>query len=95
MVNTNEVGRKIENCAIKCASIEDMIFKEIENAEASRRQIKESILTIRDSRRREIMLLRYVNNCSVKQIASMYEKDIDNIYKTIRNTTKSMDIINN
>lgn len=77
---------KIEKCAIHLANIQDQILQEMEEAEYTRREIENLISTIRDSRRREIIELRFLKGVPVSKIAHKYGKDANNIHRTIRKT---------
>lgn len=83
---------KIEDCAIRIANIEDQIISEISKAEENKNSIEIAINLVRDSRRRELLQLRYVNNIPVKTIALDYDKPEDNIYKMIRTAIKIIPI---
>lgn len=83
---------KTEDCAIKIANIEDQIISEISQAKDNKQSIELAISLIKDTRRRELLQLRYVNNISVRKLAIDYNKPEDNIYKMIRTAIKSMPI---
>ena len=72
--------------------IEDKITKEIEDSIIEKAKVESAIMTIKDTRRRELIQLKYINNVPVKKIALDYGKPNDSIYKMIRKTVKSMDI---
>ena len=92
MVQNGLTNSKIEDCAIRIANIEDQIISEIEKAEDNKNSIEQALTLIRDSRRRELLQLRYINNIPVKTIAIDYDKPEDNIYKMIRTAIKIMPI---
>ena len=92
MVQGGSNSNKIEDCAIRIAEIEDKITKEIEDSIAQKAKVESAIMTIKDTRRRELIQLRYINNVPVKKIAMDYDKPNDSIYKMIRKTVKNMDI---
>lgn len=92
MVQNGLTNSKIEDCAIRIANIEDQIISEIEKAEDNKNSIEQALALIRDSRRRELLQLRYINNIPVKTIAIDYDKPEDNIYKMIRTAIKIMPI---
>ena len=92
MVQGGSNSNKIEDCAIRIAEIEDNITKEIEKSISEKARVESAIMTIKDTRRRELVEMRYIHNIPVKKIAQDYEKDSDNIYKMIRKTVRSMDI---
>lgn len=83
---------KIEDCALRIAEIEADLIEEIEEAEYNKRQIADVVGRIKDTRRREIIELRYVHGLSVNMISFELDKDRENIYKTIRRTIKNMEI---
>lgn len=91
-IHTNGSKSKIEDCAIRIAGIEDSLIEEIEQAEYNRRLIADSIESIKNPRRREIIEMRYVNAIPVSEIAASFNKGEDNIYKIIRKTIKQMDL---
>lgn len=92
MVQNGMNSSKIEDCAIRIANIEDQIITEIEQAEQNKNNIEQALGQIKDSRRRELLQLRYVNNIPVKIIAIDYDKPEDNIYKMIRTAIRIMPI---
>lgn len=92
MVQGGNSSNKIEDCAIRIAEIEDKITKEIEDSIIEKAKVESAIMTIKDTRRRELIQLKYINNVPVKKIALDYGKPNDSIYKMIRKTVKSMDI---
>jgi len=92
MVQGGNNSNKIEDCAIRIAEIEDKITREIEDSIAQKAKVESAIMTIKDTRRRELIQLRYINNVPIKKIAVDYDKDVNNVYRTIRKTIGSMDI---
>lgn len=92
IVNTNEVSSKVERCAIKCVEIQRLIESEIEQAEYERTMAKIIIDSIKDSRKRELLTLRYINDVSVRKIAILYDADENSIYKQIRRTIARIDL---
>lgn len=92
IVQSGMNSSKTEDCAIKIANIEDQIISEISQAEDNKQSIECAISLVRDTRRRELLQLRYVNNISVRKLAIDYNKPEDNIYKMIRTAIKSMPI---
>jgi len=91
-IRSSNPGNKMEDCAMQMAEIEDKLLKEMQEANLKRDQVQESVSKIRDTRRREIIELRYVHGLSVNRISYELDKDRDNVYKIIRRTIKSMDI---
>ena len=83
---------KVEECALRLASIEDMIANELQAAEDSRDLIENSICSIKDTRKREIIEMRYVKGMAVSSIANELHRDTNNVYRTIRLTIRNMDI---
>lgn len=92
IIKNGTTNSKIEDCAIRIAELEDKLMREIDQAENNRIHIESTIMTIRDTRRRELLQLRYIHNIPVTKLAQEYGKTEDNIYKTIRKTIKTMDI---
>lgn len=92
MVQNGMNSSKIEECAIRIANIEDQIISEINKAEDNKHSIETAINHIKDTRRRELLRLRYLNNVPVRTIAIDYDKPEDNIYKMIRTAIKTMPI---
>lgn len=92
IIKNGTTNSKIEDCAIRIAELENKLMKEINKAEADRINIETTIMTIRDTRRRELVQLRYIHNIPVSKLAQEYGKSEDNIYKTIRKTIKNMEI---
>ena len=91
-VKNKDNESKIERCAIRIAEIENDILDEISAAEEYREQISTAVGSIKDTRRRELIEMRYITGLSVNNIAGIIGKDEDNIYKMIRKTIKSMEI---
>lgn len=92
IVKTNDNESKVERCAIRLDEIENEIIEELATAEYTRKEVKTTINTIRDIRKREILEMRYIQNIPVKKIAIELDKDADNIYKMIRKTIKNLEI---
>lgn len=92
IVNTNENNSKVERCAIKCAEIQSLIDEEICQAEYEREMARVLIENIKDSRKRELLVLRYINGATVRQIAIIYDTDENNIYKQLRRTIQRIDL---
>lgn len=91
-VKNKDNESKIERCAIRIAEIENDILMEIEAADEYREQINNAVNNIKDTRRRELIEMRFITGLSVNRIAGIVGKDEDNIYKMIRKTIRSMDI---
>ena len=91
-IRSSNSGNKIEDCAVRIAEFENQLVEELEEAEYNRVQVQDALNQIRDSRRREIMELRYVHGLTVNMISYELDKDQDNIHKIIRRTIKSMQI---
>lgn len=91
-VKNKDNESKIERCAIRIAEIENDILMEIEAADEYREQINNAVNNIKDTRRRELIEMRFITGLSVNHIAGIIGKDEDNIYKMIRKTIRSMDI---
>lgn len=92
IVNTNEVNSKVERCAIKCSEIEQTILEEMAQAEYDRQITKTMIDNIKDSRKRELLTMRYINGASVRKIAIIYNADENNIYKQLRRTIQKIEL---
>lgn len=92
IVNTNEVSSRVERCAIKTTEIMQTIVEDMASAENERRQIFDTINNIRDTRKRELMTLRYINNVPVSKIAIEYGTDENNIYRQLRRTISSVEM---
>jgi len=91
-IRSSNSGNKIEDCALRIADIENQLIEEIEEAEFNKVQVQDAVNRIKDSRRREIIELRYVHGCSVNMISYELDKDCENIYKIIRRTIKNMQL---
>lgn len=91
-IRSNKTSNKIEECAVKIAELENQLLIEIEDAEKKRMVIQNAVCKIKDTRRREIIELRYVHGYSVNWISFELDKDRENVYKIIRRTIKSMEI---
>lgn len=91
-IKTNNNRSKIEDCALRISEIEKQLIEEIEEAEYNKVLVQDAVNQIKDSRRREIIELRYVHGCSINMISYELDKDIENIYKIIRRTIKSLQI---
>lgn len=83
---------RVEQCAVHLANIQKAILQEMQEAEYTRNEIEQAINCIKDSRRRELIQMRYIKDMPVWKIARKIDKDEDNVYKTIRRTIKIMDI---
>lgn len=92
MVQGGNNSNKIEDCAIRIAEIEDKITKEIEKSIVEKAKVESAIMTIRDTRRRELIQLHYIHNVPVNKIAQQYGKDENTIYKQLRNSLKYITI---
>lgn len=91
-VQTSGDQSKVEKCAIHLANIKDAILEEMATAEFCRSEIEEAIEQIKDTRRRELIELRYITGLSAHKIANKLGKPDKNIYKQLRNTINRMDI---
>ena len=83
---------RVEKCAVHLANIQMAILEEMQEAEYTRNEIETAINSIKDTRRRELIQMRYVKNMPVWKIAGKLDKDVDNVYKMLRRTIKIMDI---
>jgi hypothetical protein len=92
LVKNSDNQSKVENCAVRIASIQSLLVAEIEQAEYNREAIQEVIQEIRDSRRRDLIEQRYVHCVPVRIIAEEWNKSTDDIYKIIRKTIKKMEM---
>ena len=92
MVQGGNSSNKIEDCAIRIAEIEDKITKEIEDSIIEKAKVESAIMTIKDTRRRELIQLRYINNVPVYKIAQDYNKSDKAIYKQLRNSIRNLDV---
>ena len=90
MVQGGSNSNKIEDCAIRIAEIEDNITKEIEKSISEKARVESAIMTIKDTRRRELVAMHYINGVPIKKIAQDHDKDINNMYRTIRKTVIAM-----
>ena len=91
-VRSNEINSKVENCAIKISEIQRYLIEEIEEAEYNRKIISDAINGIKDTRRRDLIEMRYVHCVPVRIIADDMNKCTDDIYKMIRKTVRKMEI---
>jgi RNA polymerase sigma factor (sigma-70 family) len=83
---------RVETCAMHLANLQQTILEEMEEAEYCRSEIETAIGTIRDTRRRELLELRYLKGLSVHKIASKRNCPDKNIYKQLRNTINRMEL---
>ena len=83
---------RVETCAIHLANIQEAILQEMQEAEFSRAEVEDAISNMRDSRRRELIQMRYVRDMPVWKIANKLGKDRDNVYKMLRTAIKSIDL---
>ena len=83
---------RVEKCAVHLANIQEAILEEMQEAEYTRNEIESAINSIKDTRRRELIQMRYVKNMPVWKIAGKLDKDVDNVYKMLRRAIKIMDI---
>lgn len=92
LVKNSDNQSRVENCAIRIASIQTLLVEEIEQAEYNRGVVQDAIQEIHDSRRRDLMEQRYIHLVPVRVIAEDWNKSTDDIYKIIRKTIKRMEI---
>lgn len=83
---------RVEKCAIHLANIQQAILEEMEEAEYNRAEIEAAIENIKDTRRRELIQMRYIKNVPVWKIAMKMGKDKQNVYKMIQSIIRKMDI---
>ena len=83
---------RVEQCAVHLANIQKAILQEIQEAEFTRNEIEQAINCIKDSRRRELIQMRYIKNMPVWKIALHMGKDKQNVYKMIQTIIRRMDI---
>jgi len=83
---------RVESCALKLAELQQAILEEMEEAEFCRAEIESAIGGIKDTRRRELLELRYIKGLSVHKIASKRNCPDKNIYKQLRNTINRMEL---
>jgi hypothetical protein len=83
---------RVEKCAIHLANIQQAILDEMQEAEYTRNEVEAAINSIKDTRRRELIQMRYVKNMPVWKIAVNIGKDKQNVYKMIQSVIKRMDI---
>lgn len=83
---------RVEKCAIHLANIQQAILEEMEEAEYNRAEIEAAIDNIKDTRRRELIQMRYIKNVPVWKIAMKMGKDKQNVYKMIQSIIRKMDI---
>ena len=60
LVKNSDNQSRVENCAIRIASIQTLLVEEIEQAEYNRGVVQDAIQEIHDSRRRDLMEQRYI-----------------------------------
>lgn len=83
---------RVEKCALHLANIQNAILEEMQEAEYTRSEIELAINGIKDTRRRELIQMRYVKNMPVWKIASSMGKDKQNVYKMIQTVIRKMDM---
>lgn len=83
---------RVEKCALHLANIQQAILDEMQEAEYTRTEVEQAINSIKDTRRRELVQMRYIKNMPVWKIAVKLDKDSDNIYKMLRRAIMIMDI---
>lgn len=83
---------RVEKCAVHLANIQNAILEEMQEAEYTRSEIELAINGIKDTRRRELIQMRYVKNMPVWKIASSMGKDKQNVYKMIQTVIRKMDM---
>ena len=91
-VQTSGDQSKVEKCAIHLANIKDAILEEMATAEFCRSEIEEAIERIKDTRRKELIELRYIKGLSAHKIAKEMNKPDKNIYKQLHNAISRMEI---
>jgi DNA-directed RNA polymerase specialized sigma24 family protein len=83
---------RVESCALKLAELQQAILEEMEEAEFCRTEIESAIGGIKDTRRRELLEMRYIKGLSAHKIATKMGKLDKNIYKQLRNTINRLDM---
>ena len=83
---------RVEKCAIHLANIQQAILDEMQEAEYTRNEVETAINSIKDTRRRELIQMRYVKNMPVWKIATTIGKDKDNVYKMIQTVIRRMEL---
>ena len=83
---------RVEKCAIHLANIQQAILDEMQEAEYTRNEVEAAINSIKDTRRRELIQMRYVKNMPVWKIATTIGKDKDNVYKMIQTVIRRMEL---
>lgn len=92
MAHSNKTGSKLESDAIRVVEIENKIRQELNAAIDTRDSVRSIINSIKDTRKRDILTLRYVNGIPVKEIARSRNVAEQNIHKIIKRSIQSIDI---
>ncbi len=89
-VSNNDISSRVEKCAIMCAEIRQEIDRLKKLSEANKYLVTEAIEGIKDSRKREIMSLRFIEGVGVHKIAVLYGKEDQSIHRIIQRTIKKL-----
>ena len=92
MVNSSKTGSKLESDAIKILEIETQLNQELNAIIQTRTSVNDIINTVRDTRKRDILTLRYINGIPVREIARNRNVAEQNIHKIIKRTIQSINI---
>ena len=89
-ISNNDISSRVEKCAIMCAEIRQEIERLKKLSEANKYLVTEAIEGIKDSRKREIMSLRFIEGVGVQKIAVLYGKEDQSIHRIIQRTIKKL-----
>ena len=89
-ISNNDISSRVEKCAIMCAEIRQEIERLKKLSEANKYLVTEAIEGIKDSRKREIMSLRFIAGVGVHKIAVLYGKEDQSIHRIIQRTIKKL-----
>lgn len=92
MVHSSKTGSKLESDAIKILEIETQLNQELNSIIQTRTSVNDIINTVRDTRKRDILTLRYINGIPVREIARNRNVAEQNIHKIIKRTIQSINI---
>ena len=92
MVANNMPGKRVEDCAIRLAKIEEKLLNEIEKNELCLQHVQDTIAGVKDTRRRELLELKYIYDLPVWKIAIEWNKSDRDIYYILRTTINSIKI---
>jgi len=91
-IRSSDNQSKVEKAAIHLANIQNTILDEMQESEYTRTEIENTINSVKDLRRRELLEMKYIRGLSVHKIAMKWDKAEQDIYRQLRTAVKKIDI---